>query len=41
MHLIEYQVLLPKNFWDCKSKDDLKRMVEQYFIVGYPHCEIQ
>ncbi|MGH0587148.1 hypothetical protein ACQVQY_13790 [Bacillus mycoides] len=42
MDLIEYQVLLPNKFWDlAKSKDDLKRMIEQYFSVGYPHYEIQ
>ncbi|MBJ7939578.1 hypothetical protein JDS73_31915, partial [Bacillus cereus] len=40
--LIEYQVLLPNKFWDlAKSKDELKRMTEQYFAVGYPHFEIQ
>ncbi|PFL23213.1 hypothetical protein COJ07_06450 [Bacillus cereus] len=42
MRLIEYQVLLPKKFWDlAKNKEELKRMIEQYFIVGYPHYEIQ
>lgn len=42
MDLIEYQVLLPNKFWDlAKSKDELKRMIEQYFAVGYPHYEIQ
>ncbi|HDR3896243.1 hypothetical protein ACIQHV_09285 [Bacillus bombysepticus] len=42
MHSIEYQVLLPKKFWDlAKSKDELKQMIEQYFKVGYPHYEIQ
>ncbi|MBE5106445.1 hypothetical protein IGI01_14455 [Bacillus thuringiensis] len=42
MDLIEYQVLLPNKFWDiAKSKDELKRMIEQYFAAGYPHYEIQ
>ncbi|KXY48871.1 hypothetical protein MHB70_19760 [Bacillus sp. FSL M7-1020] len=42
MDLIEYQVLLPNKFWDlAKSKDELKQMIDQYFIVGYPHYEIQ
>ncbi|EOO68087.1 hypothetical protein BHL53_20675 [Bacillus cereus] len=42
MHSIEYQVLLPKKFWDlAKSKDELKQMIEQYFKVGYPYYEIQ
>ncbi|WP_083596206.1 hypothetical protein [Bacillus sp. NH11B] len=42
MDLIEYQVLLPKEFWDlAKRKDELKQMIEQYFKVGYPHYEIQ
>ncbi|HHP5740429.1 MULTISPECIES: hypothetical protein [Bacillus cereus group] len=42
MDLIEYQVLLPNRFWDlAKSKDELKRMIERYFKVGYPHYEIQ
>ncbi|XKK18087.1 hypothetical protein HFP66_15615 [Bacillus sp. A17A.1] len=42
MDSIEYQVLLPKKFWNlAKSKDELKRMIEQYFKVGYPHYEIQ
>ncbi|MGX5507223.1 hypothetical protein ACWKTL_23375 [Bacillus toyonensis] len=42
MDLIEYQVLLPNKFWNlAKSKDELKRMIEQYFTVSYPHYEIQ
>ncbi|WP_075717314.1 hypothetical protein [Bacillus cereus] len=42
MDLIEYQVLLPNKFWDlAESKNELRMMVEQYFIVGYPHYEIQ
>ncbi|MEK4578227.1 hypothetical protein [Bacillus sp. FSL R12-0074] len=42
MDLIEYQVLLPNKFWDlAKSKDELKRLVEQYLSVGYPQYEIQ
>ncbi|MGG3580391.1 MULTISPECIES: hypothetical protein [Bacillus cereus group] len=42
MDLIEYQVLLPNKFWDLtESKDELKKRVEQYFNVGYPHYEIQ
>ncbi|HDR7225073.1 hypothetical protein AAHH71_20795 [Bacillus toyonensis] len=42
MDLIEYQVLLPNKFWKlAKSKDELKQMIEQYFIVGYPHYDIQ
>ncbi|EJR85177.1 hypothetical protein ABEY48_30030 [Bacillus mycoides] len=42
MHSIEYQVLLPKKFWDlAKSKDELKQMIEQYFKIGYPQYEIQ
>ncbi|HHX7181119.1 hypothetical protein SIL04_05295 [Bacillus cereus group sp. BfR-BA-00331] len=42
MDLIEYQVLLPNKFWDlAKSKDELKRMIEKYFKVGYLHYEIQ
>ncbi|EJS59965.1 hypothetical protein ACQVQK_28235 [Bacillus cereus] len=41
MDLIEYQVLLPNKFWDLtESKDDLKKMIEQYFNVGYPYYEI-
>ncbi|HFJ9356105.1 TPA: hypothetical protein ACGW5I_005079 [Bacillus cereus] len=42
MHSIEYQVLLPKKFWDlAKSTDELKQMIEQYFKIGYPQYEIQ
>ncbi|PEW61609.1 hypothetical protein CN448_29895 [Bacillus cereus] len=42
MDLIEYQVLLPNKFWDLTGrKDDLKKLIEQYFNVGYPHYEIQ
>ncbi|MBG9611687.1 hypothetical protein [Bacillus cereus] len=42
MDLIEYQVLLPNKFLDlAESKNELRMMVEQYFIVGYPHYEIQ
>lgn len=42
MDLIEYQVLLPNKLRDLtESKDDLKKMIEQYFNVGYPHYEIQ
>ncbi|EJR62803.1 hypothetical protein IK3_03123 [Bacillus toyonensis] len=42
MDLIEYQVLLPNNFWRlAKSKDEFKQMIEQYFIVGYPYYDIQ
>ncbi|MDA2382553.1 hypothetical protein PDN41_12250 [Bacillus cereus] len=42
MHSIEYQVLLPNKFWDlAESKDELKKMIEKYFKVGYPHYEIQ
>lgn len=42
MHSIEYQVLLPKKFWDlAKSKDELKQIIEQYFKIGYPQYEIQ
>ncbi|MFJ6034439.1 hypothetical protein ACIQFL_29520 [Bacillus toyonensis] len=42
MDLIEYQVLLPNSFWRlAKSKNELKQMIEQYFIVGYPHYYIQ
>ncbi|HDR3903026.1 TPA: hypothetical protein QCO88_005714 [Bacillus cereus] len=42
MRLAEYQVLLPKKFWNlAESKDELKQMIEQYFMVGYPHYEIQ
>ncbi|MDG0946666.1 hypothetical protein [Bacillus paranthracis] len=42
MDLIEYQVLLPNKFWDlAKSKDEFKKMIEQYFKVSYPHYEIQ
>ncbi|MGQ0517742.1 hypothetical protein ACT453_48550 [Bacillus sp. D-CC] len=42
MDLIKYQVLLPNKFWDlAKSNEELKVMIEQYFIVGYPHYEIQ
>lgn len=42
MDLIEYQVLLPNKFWDLtKNKDELKKMIEQYFSVGYPNYEIQ
>lgn len=42
MDLIEYQVLLPNKFWDlANSKDELKQMIEKYFIVGYPRYKIQ
>ncbi|HHI3604969.1 TPA: hypothetical protein QCU10_001488 [Bacillus anthracis] len=42
MDLIEYQVLLPNKFWNlAKSQDELKRMIEQYLSIGYPHYEIQ
>ncbi|PFJ21900.1 hypothetical protein COI92_29940 [Bacillus anthracis] len=42
MDLIEYQVLLPKKFWDlAESKDELKKMIKRHFKVGYPHYEIQ
>ncbi|MEB9467498.1 hypothetical protein P4J10_12415 [Bacillus cereus] len=42
MHSIEYQVLLPKKFWDlAESKGELKQMIEQYFKVGYPHYKIK
>ncbi|HDR7797802.1 TPA: hypothetical protein QCY03_001551 [Bacillus tropicus] len=42
MDLIEYQVLLPNRFWElAKSKDELKKMIEQYFSVGYPHYKIK
>ncbi|HDR6300287.1 TPA: hypothetical protein QCU59_004076 [Bacillus cereus] len=42
MNSIEYQVLLPNKFWDlAESKDELKKMIEQYFTFGYPHYEIQ
>ncbi|MBJ8055269.1 hypothetical protein JDS87_25825 [Bacillus cereus] len=42
MHLVVYQVLLPNKFWElAKSKEELKQMIEQYFIVGYPYYEIQ
>ncbi|WP_431170693.1 hypothetical protein [Bacillus cereus] len=34
-------MLLPNKFWDLtESKDDLKKMIEQYFNVGYPYYEI-
>ncbi|WP_179958503.1 hypothetical protein [Bacillus sp. BPN334] len=42
MDLIEYQVLLPNQFWDlAKSKEELKQMIKQYFKIGYSHYEIQ
>ncbi|MGE1041231.1 hypothetical protein ACQGRZ_13525 [Bacillus wiedmannii] len=42
MRLTEYQVRLPNKFWDlAKSKEELKKMIEQYFKTGYPHYEIQ
>ncbi|ALZ61907.1 hypothetical protein ACTFRD_17100 [Bacillus cereus group sp. MYBK249-1] len=42
MRLTEYQVLLPNKFWDlAESKDELKKMIEQYFKIGYPYYEIQ
>ncbi|WP_242242689.1 hypothetical protein [Bacillus cereus group sp. BfR-BA-01309] len=42
MDLIEYQVLLPNKFWDlAKSKEELQRMIKQYFSVGYPYYAIQ
>ncbi|MED2127970.1 hypothetical protein P4V88_22885 [Bacillus thuringiensis] len=42
MDLIEYQVLLPDKFWDlARSEDELNKIIEQYFKVGYPHYEIQ
>ncbi|AGE75966.1 hypothetical protein P9W99_05990 [Bacillus cereus] len=42
MNSIEYQVLLPNKFWDlADSQDQLKKMIDQYFKVGYPHYEIQ
>ncbi|WP_458895228.1 hypothetical protein [Bacillus cereus] len=35
-------MLLPNKFWDLtESKGDLKKMIEQYFNVCYPHYEIQ
>lgn len=42
MDLIEYQVLLPNKFWDlAESKDELNKMIEQYFKNGYPHYKIK
>ncbi|WP_186315472.1 hypothetical protein [Bacillus thuringiensis] len=42
MDLIEYQVLLPNKFWGLAASDDeLKKMIEKYCKVGYPHYEIQ
>ncbi|MDF9538123.1 hypothetical protein P5750_22420 [Bacillus cereus] len=42
MDSMEYQVLLPKKFWDlAENKNELKKMIEQYFKVGYPQYEIQ
>ncbi|MGE7890523.1 hypothetical protein ACQKN7_24630 [Bacillus cereus] len=42
MDLIEHQVLLPSKFWDlAKSEDELKKMIQKYFKIGYPHYEIQ
>ncbi|MGD6783244.1 MULTISPECIES: hypothetical protein [Bacillus cereus group] len=42
MDLIEYQVLLPNKFWHlAERKDGLKKMIKQYFKVGYPHYEIK
>ncbi|AJA23120.1 TPA: hypothetical protein ACR3Z0_006377 [Bacillus thuringiensis] len=42
MNLIEYQVLLPNKFWDlAENKNELNKMIEQYFKVGYPHYEFQ
>ncbi|MGF9860278.1 hypothetical protein ABEX55_25095 [Priestia endophytica] len=42
MRLTEYQVLLPNKFWNlAENKDELKKMIEQYFKVGYPQYEIQ
>ncbi|WP_353053612.1 hypothetical protein [Bacillus thuringiensis] len=42
MDLIEYQVLLPSKFWDlARSEDELKKMIQKYFKIGYPHYEIQ
>ncbi|MBJ8039014.1 hypothetical protein COM05_17045 [Bacillus toyonensis] len=42
MDLVEYQVLLPNKFWDlAESKDELKKMLEQYFSVAYPHYKIK
>ncbi|PFD35089.1 hypothetical protein CN285_24525 [Bacillus cereus] len=42
MEEVTYQVLLPKKLWEVtKDKDELKKMIENYFSVGYPHYEIQ
>ncbi|MDK7539030.1 hypothetical protein OWO94_13580 [Bacillus paranthracis] len=42
MDLTEYQVLLPNKFWNlAESKDELKKMIEQYFKNGYPHYKIK
>ncbi|MGK8429267.1 hypothetical protein OF864_14120 [Bacillus cereus] len=42
MDSIEYQVLLPNKFWELAGgKGELKKMIKQYFKVGYPHYEIQ
>ncbi|AXY05526.1 hypothetical protein CUC43_00605 [Bacillus thuringiensis LM1212] len=42
MNLTEYQVLLPNKFWDlAENKNELNKMIEQYFKVGYPHYGIQ
>ncbi|PGC86978.1 hypothetical protein [Bacillus toyonensis] len=42
MDLIKYQVLLSNKFWDlAESRDELKKMIEHYFSVGYPHYEVQ
>ncbi|MDK7474950.1 hypothetical protein OWP15_19925 [Bacillus paranthracis] len=35
-------MLLPNKFWDlAESKDELNKMIEKYFEVGYPYYEIQ
>ncbi|PFF63375.1 hypothetical protein [Bacillus thuringiensis] len=42
MDLIEYQVLLLNKFWElAESKDELNKMIKQYFKVGYPHYEVK
>ncbi|MEB8987013.1 hypothetical protein ACQVR0_17970 [Bacillus cereus] len=35
-------MLLPNKFWGlAESNDELKKMIEKYCKVGYPHYEIQ
>ncbi|MDM5237461.1 hypothetical protein QUF83_15150 [Bacillus cereus] len=41
MDLIEYQVLLPRKFWEqVNNEEELNQMIEKYFSAGYPNYKI-